>query len=478
MKRKASDHDGDVAYIAETEANARVGVVEGEGLVLVDNSAVPMGAVRVGVAAAGTLEEEANVMQDFVSEQSPAQLPSEDRQTQPSNAKEDHKHSLTQQYQQHQPKQREQQPKMKLFQGGGAEWNAMLFQLVHYKAIHGDLRPKSKDDESKPLHEWMVAQRKEFKIYQETPEKSNLTADQLKVLDHLQFPWNTRGDEHWSRNYEHLKQFRRDHGHCMVPRTFVDVPNLCHWVTDQRRQLKNLKSGRPSTMTKDRQRLLDEIDFVWQVRNRTTWDTRFAELVDFNKQKGTTVVPQHYTTNKALGKWVAKQREQFKLLKNGEHSFLTPDRLEQLNSIRFVWSMKGRTPKEEDEIEDAAIAAAKAAVAAAVAAEDAAAGQAESRHLHHSPQHDGIHQAHHNQHSKVASTRPPLHDTAQPFHGHLTHEVDQSQHQYIHHNHVVNVAAEAQTEDLPIPKLEMPPNGNVSSIIEETLPGSEHQVTV
>ena len=176
--------------------------------------------------------------------------------------------------------------------GGDAQWNAMLFQLIYYKAIHGDLRPKAKEEEHKPLYDWMVAQRKEFKIYQETPDKSYLTTDQVKVLDHLQFPWNTRGDEHWFRNYEHLKQFRKEHGHCMVPRTFVDVPNLCHWVTDQRRQLKNLKSGKPSTMTKDRQRLLDEIGFVWQVRNRTTWDTRFAELMEFKEQKGTTVVPQ------------------------------------------------------------------------------------------------------------------------------------------------------------------------------------------
>jgi hypothetical protein len=214
--------------------------------------------------------------------------------------------------------------------GGDPTWNAMLFQLIYYKAVHGDLRPKAKEEEHKPLYDWMVSQRKEFKIYQETPEKSYLTSDQVKVLDHLQFPWNTRGDEHWFRyvmmvggwalvvvplyipssslilylhiyllshnnnnsNYEHLKQFRKEHGHCMVPRTFVDVPNLCHWVTDQRRQLKNLKGGKPSTMTKDRQRLLDEIGFVWQVRNRTTWDTRFAELIEFKEQKGTTVVPQ------------------------------------------------------------------------------------------------------------------------------------------------------------------------------------------
>jgi Helicase associated domain len=176
--------------------------------------------------------------------------------------------------------------------GGDAQWNAMLFQLIFYKSVHGDLRPKGKEEGHKPLCDWMVAQRKEFKIYQESPDRSFLTPDQVKVLDHLQFPWNTRGDDHWIRNYDHLKQFYKDHGHCMVPRTFVDVPNLCHWVTDQRRQLKNLKLGKPSTMTKDRQRLLDELGFVWQVRNRTTWDMRFAELLEFKEQKGTTVVPQ------------------------------------------------------------------------------------------------------------------------------------------------------------------------------------------
>lgn len=37
---------------------------------------------------------------------------------------------------------------------------------------------------------------------------------------------------------------------------------------------------------------------------------------------------------------MAKQREQFKLHKKGKHSFLTPDRLEKLNSIGFVWSVR------------------------------------------------------------------------------------------------------------------------------------------
>eukprot|EP00541_Cyclophora_tenuis_P012417 CAMPEP_0116563002 /NCGR_PEP_ID=MMETSP0397-20121206/12482_1 /TAXON_ID=216820 /ORGANISM="Cyclophora tenuis, Strain ECT3854" /LENGTH=181 /DNA_ID=CAMNT_0004089379 /DNA_START=1 /DNA_END=546 /DNA_ORIENTATION=+ len=79
-------------------------------------------------------------------------------------------------------------------------------------------------------------------------------------------------------------------------------------------------------MTKERQRLLDELGFVWQVRNRTTWDVRFQELVRFKEVNGTTIVPQ----------------QQYKLFLKGEHSFLTPDRREQLESIGFIWSMKGR----------------------------------------------------------------------------------------------------------------------------------------
>jgi hypothetical protein len=172
------------------------------------------------------------------------------------------------------------------------EWNAMFFQLAHYKAVKGDMRVRTKDESTKTLNDWMVAQRKEFKVYQESPEKSSLTQAQVRALDLLQFPWNTRGEEHWFRNYDHLKQFRLEHGHCMVPRTYYDVPNLCHWVTDQRRQLKNMRQGKPSTMTKERQKMLDDVGFVWAVRNRTTWDTRFEELVKFKEERGNTTVPQ------------------------------------------------------------------------------------------------------------------------------------------------------------------------------------------
>jgi hypothetical protein len=54
------------------------------------------------------------------------------------------------------------------------------------------------------------------------------------------------------------------------------------------------------------------------------------------------------------GKWVAKQREQMKLLKQEKHSFLTPYRLEKLNQIGFVWQVRTALDSEDgDDMADA-----------------------------------------------------------------------------------------------------------------------------
>jgi Helicase associated domain len=57
-------------------------------------------------------------------------------------------------------------------------------------------------------------------------------------------------------------------------------------------------------------------------------------------------VPQHYRPNKSLGKWVAKQREQYKLRLKGQHSFLTPYREEKLNQVGFSWYVRNALDTE------------------------------------------------------------------------------------------------------------------------------------
>jgi hypothetical protein len=220
------------------------------------------------------------------------------------------------------------------------DWNNMMFEALVYRAEHGDLNAGAKDEDHENLFGWMQEQRKQFKLYQDDPSSSTLTQDQVNVLDSLHFHWHTRGEEHWNRMYLSLKQFQEENGHCLVSRS-KGKDKLGDFVTDQRRQYKLLMEGKPSRMTHSRKALLDELGFVWQLRQRTGWDDRYNELVQFKEQYGDTMVPQLYSANKALGKWVAKQREQHRLLHAGKHSFLTPDRLQQLNEIGFVWHVQG-----------------------------------------------------------------------------------------------------------------------------------------
>merc|ERR1712238_386872 len=124
-------------------------------------------------------------------------------------------------------------------------------------------------------------------------------------------------------------------------------------------------------MGKQRKELLDEIGFQFRIRNRPEWMTKHDELLIYKEENGHTRVPQHYTPNKALGKWVAKQREQYKLYKKGKHSFLTPDRLEKLNTIGFVWSVRGEPSVStilSEKVDSTAAAAVHGGAAAAAAA--------------------------------------------------------------------------------------------------------------
>ena len=63
-------------------------------------------------------------------------------------------------------------------------------------------------------------------------------------------------------------------------------------------------------------------------------------------------VPQHYKPNKSLGKWVAKQREQYKLKLKGQHSFLTPYREEKLNQAGFSWHVRNSLDSEVQTVMD------------------------------------------------------------------------------------------------------------------------------
>jgi hypothetical protein len=71
---------------------------------------------------------------------------------------------------------------------------------------------------------------------------------------------------------------------------------------------------------------------------RTSWEVRFQQLVDFQRQHGHFDVPG---TNKALQRWVMIQRDQYRL----KHKPLAGYILHKLQAIGFEWERRGATKK-------------------------------------------------------------------------------------------------------------------------------------
>ena len=144
-----------------------------------------------------------------------------------------------------------------------------------------------------------------------------------------------------------------------MPHNYQPNPKLAVFVTDQRRQHRLRQEGKTSQMTDERKAKLDALNFEFSIRERVGWDQRFDELVQYKDAQGNCEVPQSYAPNKALGKWVAKQREQYRNREEGKHSSLTDERLNKLQNVGFKWMLN----KSKRDAPAAAIAAGSMAAA-------------------------------------------------------------------------------------------------------------------
>jgi len=74
------------------------------------------------------------------------------------------------------------------------------------------------------------------------------------------------------------------------------------------------------------------------------WQKRFAELVEFQKNFQHCLVPHDYQDeNLAVGelcRWVRRQRYQYNLYQQKKHSSMTLERIQNLDSIGFVWDSR------------------------------------------------------------------------------------------------------------------------------------------
>ena len=98
-------------------------------------------------------------------------------------------------------------------------------------------------------------------------------------------------------------------------------------------------------MTKERVKALNNIGFDWGAipyrnpLNFKGWQRRYEELKQFKARTGHYRIPQNFTQNKALGRWVSTQRQEYKFLITDRPSQMTIERAEALNDIGFDWEV-------------------------------------------------------------------------------------------------------------------------------------------
>jgi predicted chitinase len=163
-----------------------------------------------------------------------------------------------------------------------------------------------------------------------------LTSEGLESLD---FEWDCLGAA-WDDRLSELADYRKIHGHCNAPANYSENFKLGYWVSKQRCQFRLHAEGKRSEMTLPRIQALESLGFEWDSLG-AAWDDRLSELADYRKIHGHCNVPYKYSENSKLGYWVSKQRQQYKLHREGNTSSMTLPRIEALESLDFEWDCHG-----------------------------------------------------------------------------------------------------------------------------------------
>ena len=102
-----------------------------------------------------------------------------------------------------------------------------------------------------------------------------MTEERIQTLNDVGFNWRgtatTGAAALWNERFQQLKDYKERFGDCLVPRQYAANPKLGRWVSTQRCNYKLHQEGKPSSMTEERIRALEDprIGFKWKLYNVT-----------------------------------------------------------------------------------------------------------------------------------------------------------------------------------------------------------------
>jgi len=256
----------------------------------------------------------------------------------------------------------------------------MYQQLVVFKRLHNHTDIPQHYAKDVPLGRWVDRQRV-LRRDEKLEEKREF------LLNSIRFEWVTGNKKNvrWKEMYERLVACKKAHETTKVPQNYEADPQLGHWVVNQR----SLKKA--NSMTAERSRLLDSIDFAWDLQSETEtktkkakgsvsifdyvdfadfeqreeisavagnfekkttikshttvfdgkWMTMYKRLIAYKLKHGHCLVPQKDRKDIQLGCWVGRQRA------NYMDGRLTDERSHLLNSLDFCWQANPRKKKRQ-----------------------------------------------------------------------------------------------------------------------------------
>ncbi|KAG7342059.1 helicase domain protein [Nitzschia inconspicua] len=81
-----------------------------------------------------------------------------------------------------------------------------------------------------------------------------------------------------------------------------------------------------------------DADARFRTHQAEGWMEKFEQLLLYKEKNGDCLVPNQYPENPSLAEWVKRQRYQYKLRQNGQHSSMSDERIHALTSLGFCWN--------------------------------------------------------------------------------------------------------------------------------------------
>lgn len=212
--------------------------------------------------------------------------------------------------------------------------------MITYRSCKGHCLVSTNEP---PLSEWVEHQRSQYALFT-NGKPSSMTDARINALEAIGFAWSSLlGDNTtWMMRYEELKHFKAENGHTKVPKSYTPSPSLAQWVSTQRKEYKYTQQGKRSRMTEARRKALDQLGFDWvgKKTNDASWQKHFLAVKAFKKRMGHCNVPRNWVEDVTLANWVHSQRGQYRNLKEGRASTLTPERVSELEHIGFEFKIR------------------------------------------------------------------------------------------------------------------------------------------